>query len=54
MLQKLRNQIQFVKPSKITFYRLVPLILVACIVLLTVSIGIADPTTPPPPPPGVG
>ncbi len=53
MFQKLRNRKQIMKPSKINFYKLLPLILMTFLMVLTVFIGIADPTlNPPPPPPG--
>ena len=46
---QLRDRIKLMKPTRIDFLKFVPIILLTFILLLTVGVGIADPTTSPPP-----
>ncbi len=53
MRRKLRNRFQKVKPTQNGLYKLIPLAFIVFVLLMTIGIGIADPTFPPiPPPPG--
>ncbi|MHA2031135.1 MAG: hypothetical protein ACW99Q_17280 [Candidatus Kariarchaeaceae archaeon] len=48
---KLRENTKLLKPTRNTLLKLVPILLFTSILLLTVGIGLADPTTGLPPTP---
>ena len=50
MKMKLRDRTNLLKIKRINYSKFVPILVFAFILLLTVSIGLADPTTGPPPP----
>ncbi|MHA2278494.1 MAG: hypothetical protein ACXAC2_22170 [Candidatus Kariarchaeaceae archaeon] len=47
---QLRNRMKLLKPTQISFLRILPILVFTFILLLSVSIGLADPGTGPPPP----
>ncbi len=47
----LRDRAKLLKPTRIDFFKFVPILVLTFILLLSVGIGIADPTSPPPPVP---
>lgn len=47
---QLRNRMKLLKPTRISFLRILPILVFTFILLLSVSIGLADPTTGPLPP----
>ena len=48
---RLMDKTKLLKPTRIDFLKFVPILVFTVILLLTVGVGIADPTTSPPPVP---
>ena len=51
MIRNIRNRLQILKPTRVDFYKFLPLVFIVVLLMITISLGIADPTTPPPGPP---
>ena len=47
---KLRDRVNLLKLNRINYSKFIPIFIFTFILLLTVGIGLADPTTGPPPP----